>query len=88
MLRLLICLILLTGLVGCSKQEPTKAEVFKNEQSATLTPHGKIDPESVKETATGVSYETTDKSKWDVTMEKAADGQYRYGIPDRVGQSK
>jgi hypothetical protein len=88
LLRLSICLILLASLVGCNKQEPSKAEAFKADQSATLTPHGKINLDSVQETDRGVSYETTDKTKWDVSMEKAADGQYRYGTPDRVGQAK
>ncbi len=88
MLRSLICLALFTGLVGCSKQEPTRAEAFRNEQGATVTPHGRIILESVKESELGVSYETIDNTKWNVRMEKAADGQYRYGEPDQVKDSK
>jgi hypothetical protein len=83
--RLLVCLVVVSLLAGCSKQEPSKAEVFKSDQSATITPHGRIIPESVKETDDGrITYETEDESRWAVDMEKAPDGQYRYGKPEPV----
>jgi hypothetical protein len=63
--------------VGCGSD---KAGAFKAEQAHTVTPHGRIDQDSVEETAEGrIRYRTSDGMQWSVEMERAADGKYRYG---------
>jgi hypothetical protein len=62
----------------------SKVDYFKQSQSATMTPHGAIDPGSVKETPDGVEYRTSDGSTWRVAMEKTADGYRIRGEPDPV----
>jgi hypothetical protein len=61
-----------------------KVEYFKKTQGATMTPHGAIDLGSVKETADGVEYRTTDGSTWRVALEKTADGYRVRGDPEAV----
>lgn len=58
----------------------TKVEYFKAKQANTTTTHGEIDLTSVKETADGVEYKTTDGKRWRVKMEKTPDG-YSFAEP-------
>jgi hypothetical protein len=62
----------------------TKLEYFKEKQAATMTPHGTIDMNSVKETSEGVEYRTTDGNTWRVTMERTGDGWRTRGDPEPV----
>jgi hypothetical protein len=52
----------------------SKTEFFKETRIDVNTPQGKIDMDSVVETADGVEYKTADGSRWHVVMEKTADG--------------
>jgi hypothetical protein len=63
----------------------TKVEYFKEKQAATMTPHGAIDMNSVKETPDGVEYTTTDGNRWHVVLEPAPGGGWRVrGEPEPV----
>lgn len=74
----------LAMLCGCDAGTPSKTAAFKNAQRNAMTPHGKIDLESVRETSDGqISYTTTDGSRWTVSMDYAADGKPRFDQPVR-----
>jgi hypothetical protein len=62
----------------------SKVDYFKQAQSATMTPHGAIDMNSVKETTDGVEYRTTDGRTWRVAMERTTDGYRFRGDPEVV----
>ena len=61
-----------------------KVEAFKQQQSATMTPHGTIDMTSVKETPDGVEYRTSDGHSWRVALEWTANGWRPRGEPEEV----
>ena len=80
-------LLMLVLLLGCSEQRKPKAEVFREVQRPVVTPHGTIVPDSVQETPSGkIQYQTTDKSQWEVTMDRGPDGHWQYGQPKRLNQ--
>src|SRR5262249_16322995 len=72
------------GKVTGPSKPPTKLEDFKQKQAATMTAHGTIDMNSVKETPEGVEYRTTDGNTWRVTMERTGDGWRTRGDPEPV----
>jgi hypothetical protein len=59
------------------------AQYFREEQAATVTPHGKIKTETVTEVNGRIYYETEDGKTWSVTYRKRADGTYNYDTPSR-----
>ena len=71
-----------------SPKSPTpttsKVEAFRQQQSATMTPHGTIDMDSLKETPDGVEYRTSDGRRWRVAMEQSANGWRPRGEPEEV----
>ncbi len=91
--RVALLLLILIAVAGaqCRRNPPSpppvlrgKVEYFKQTQAATMTPHGAIDMDSVKETPEGVEYRTSDGHTWRVVMEPAGRG-YRYrGDPEEV----
>jgi hypothetical protein len=62
----------------------SRVEAFKEQQAATMTPHGTIDLKSVKETSDGVEYRTSDGHTWRVAMEWTANGWRPRGEPEEV----
>jgi hypothetical protein len=64
----------------------SKVEAFKQQQSATMTPHGTIDMKSVRETPDGVEYKTSDGHTWRVVLEWTATGWRPRGEPEEVKQ--
>jgi len=62
----------------------SKVEAFKQQQSATMTPHGAIDLNSVKGTPDGVEYRTSDGRTWRVALEWTASGWRPRGEPEEV----
>jgi L-lactate utilization protein LutB len=62
----------------------SKIEAFKEQQSATMTPHGTIDMKSVRETSDGVEYKTSDGHTWRVVLEWSANGWRPRGEPEEV----
>lgn len=87
----LLLLVLLA--VGCAKTDDkprkvtdtrTPAQYFKEEQAATVTPHGRIRTETVTERNGRIEYSTDNGMKWAVTYSKRADGTYRYDTPERL----
>jgi hypothetical protein len=93
-LRVLLLVLLVAACAGTSCRRParttvpkaplTKVEYFKQTQSATMTPHGSIVMDSVKETPDGVEYKTSDGSSWRVVVERTADGYRVHGSPEAV----
>ena len=75
---------------GCSSSTTSHAasrtagQYFKEQQSATMTPNGKIMVDTVTEKNDKIEYETQDGKKWRVTYSKQADGTYQYGTPDEL----
>jgi hypothetical protein len=67
---------------------PTKAqskvEFFTQTQKNTNTPHGKIDMNSVQETADGVEYRTADGRHWKVVLERTPTGWRVRGDPEEI----
>jgi hypothetical protein len=95
LIRLVLALLLVGACAGaqCRRSPPRppvaasnlgKVEYFKKTQGATMTPHGAIDLGSVKETADGVEYRTTDGNTWRVAMERTTDGYRIRGDPEAV----
>jgi hypothetical protein len=82
--------LLVGGLAGCGGETPpspttrSKVQIFKDDQGATMTPHGKIRLESVQEVNGRIQYQTDEGKTWQVDMTKKADGTYQYGTPDEV----
>src|SRR4051812_13264738 len=78
------------GVGGCdSKPSSTPpmlspGRYFKERQTSTVTPHGKIVIESVAEKDGQIEYKTEDGKQWRVTYSKQADGTYQYGTPEEV----
>jgi len=66
--------------VGCFPTGTAKspADYFRENQTATMTPHGKIKTETVEEKNGKITYQTTDGKKWQVGYSKRADGTYEY----------
>jgi hypothetical protein len=93
-LRVLLLVLLVVACAGASCRRParttvpkgplTKVEYFKQTQSATMTPHGSIVLDSVKETPDGVEYKTSDGSSWKVIVERTVDGYRVRGDPEAV----
>jgi len=92
----LLCAYLIAGLLGgCggsgsgsrppNKQDArSRVEYFRDTQGSTVTPHGKIKMETVREVDGKVQYQTDDGRTWRVEMTRQADGTYRYGTPEEV----
>ena len=57
---------------------------FKEQQSSTMTPHGKIMMDSVEEKDRKIQYKTEDGKTWRVGYSKRADGTYQYGMPEET----
>src|SRR3954468_10649050 len=84
---------LLTSVVGCGgtapgsdKQRlppapPSPAQYFKETQKSTMTTHGKVRTETVREQGDKIRYETDDGKKWIVGYSKRDDGTYDYQTP-------
>jgi hypothetical protein len=75
------------GSSATKKPEKSKVDYFKETQASTITTHGRIKMDSVKEVGGKIEYETDDESgvqKWHVDMTKLADGTYTYGMPEEV----
>jgi hypothetical protein len=81
--------------VGCAKSDSgggggkppdtrTPAQYFKEEQAATVTPHGRIRTETVTERNGRIEYSTDNGMKWSVSYSKRVDGTYRYDTPERL----
>jgi major membrane immunogen (membrane-anchored lipoprotein) len=94
-LRALFGTVVVVGLVvtiGCGDKSKTDkrsdtrtpGQYFKDEQSATVTPNGKILADSVEEKEGRIEYKTEDGKAWRVGYSKRADGTYQYGTPDEV----
>lgn len=98
-MRLLLHVLLGVGLVigsgsavGCCNSKTTSAppdtrtpgQYFKDQQSATMTPNGKIMTDSVTERDGKIEYGTEDGKRWRVRYSKQADGTYQYGTPEEV----
>ncbi len=75
------CLVL--AIIGCGGPV-SKVDQFKADQAATVTPHGRINLDSVSESNTGgINYQTQDGSSWKVQVGSSADGTARYNQPER-----
>ena len=74
------------GTLGANKvpDSRTPAQYFKDRQTATVTPHGKIRMNSVEEKDGKIRYQTEDGKMWGVEYSKQADGSYQYGTPETV----
>lgn len=89
--RLVFSFLLASVAAGCgggstapAPDNRTPAEKFRDSQRDTVTPHGKIDPGSVRDNSGKVDYDTTDGSKWTVDPPSAgADGTPQYRPPER-----
>ncbi len=87
-----VLLIVACAGTSCKKAAPPpiptkvlgKAEYFKQKQANTVTPHGTIDMDTVKETAEGVEYRTSDGRHWQVVMERTPTGWRVRGDPQEV----
>lgn len=64
----------------------TALQYFKDEQAATVTPHGRIRTDTVTQSGDRIEYSTDNGMKWSVTYTKRADGTYRYNTPERIEQ--
>jgi hypothetical protein len=100
LLRVLLGAVLIAGLasaVGCGPTpssgsgsttkvvvERTPGQYFKDQQSATMTPNGKIMIGTVTEKDGKIEYATEDGKRWRVSYSERADGTYQYGTPDEV----
>jgi hypothetical protein len=62
----------------------TAGQYFKDQQSATMTPNGKIMIDTVAEKDGKIEYATEDGKRWRVSYSKRADGTYQYGTPDEM----
>jgi hypothetical protein len=84
----LIIAMILSAMWGCSsKQADTRSALqhFKDEQAATVTPHGRIMMETVKELdSSSFLYQTEDGKHWAVQYSKRADGTYEYCTPEET----
>jgi hypothetical protein len=70
-------------LPGC-KEKKGPVDYFKETQTQTVTPHGRIRMQTVTEVSGGrIQYETDDGSVIQVRYEATKDG-YRYSDPQRV----
>ena len=72
------------GKGGRAPDTHTPLQYFKEEQAATVTPHGRIRTGTVTERSGNIEYETDNGMKWSVSYTKRADGTYRYGTPKRT----
>ena len=89
---IVVFVLVTSGLVGCgsngSDANQTETSIFKEEQSSTITPHGKIDADSVQEGSAGtVEYRTTDGRLWRTDMRNRADGTHSWTQPEEVKSS-
>jgi hypothetical protein len=60
------------------------AQYFKDQQTNTITPHGKILSASVREQEGKICYQTEDGKNWSVTPSQRPDGSYQYGTPEKI----
>jgi hypothetical protein len=84
LLRCALAALLIALCVGasCHRSSPppiptkilSKVEYFKEKQANTKVPHGTIDMNTVKETAEGVEYSTSDGRHWQAVMERTPTG--------------
>ncbi|MDY3560380.1 hypothetical protein R5W23_001614 [Gemmata sp. JC673] len=86
-----LLLVLLTAGCGKTDSAPQKvtdtrspAQYFKDEQAATVTPHGRIRTDTVTERNGRIEYSSDNGMKWSVGYSKRADGTYRYDAPERL----
>jgi hypothetical protein len=87
----LVVLVALTAL-GCRPKNTgeegasaSRVEYFKQKQAATVMSHGKINLDTVEETAGGkIKYQTEDGRTWVVDMKPDSKGGYSYGTPQAV----
>lgn len=92
-LRRVIVLSTLAAASGCGGGKPTPArshdprtpgQYFKEQQSSTMTPNGKIMTGTVADRDGKIEYATEDGKRWRVSYSKRADGTYQYGTPDEM----
>ena len=95
LLRIVLCLCAFVIVSGCgskseSKSKPaTPAEIFKQEQAGTMTPHGKIVPGSIRNGSDGrVKYGTSDGTTWQTRMIKHGDGSRSWAEPEPAEQTQ
>jgi hypothetical protein len=62
----------------------TPVEYFRDTQSATITPHGRVLADTATERDGKMEYATEDGKQWRVGYSKRADGMYQYGTPEEV----
>jgi hypothetical protein len=79
----------LAGRGGCgwpaeTPDTRTPGQYFRDEQEATVTPHGRILTDSVEERDGKIEYSTQDGRRWRVGFSKRADGTYEYETPEAV----
>jgi hypothetical protein len=92
LIRILLGVTLLAGAAGCggssSTPKPpdtrTPAQYFREQQSATVTPNGKIMTDTVTEQDGKIQYSTEDGKRWEVNHSKRADNTYEYGTPTEL----
>lgn len=72
-------------IVGCSNESvpPDPATHFNQTQGHTVTPHGRVVPNSATDESGYIHYETEDGSKWRVRY-NADEGDYRYGNAESI----
>lgn len=69
---------------ACGSPDLSPADQFREDQAATVTPHGPIDLKSVKGNANGeIDYVTADGTPWVTRPSAAPDGTHRYDAPTR-----
>jgi hypothetical protein len=79
-----VALAIACGGGGAVPDKRTPGQYFKEEQGATITPHGKIRTDTVEERNGKIEYSTQDGHRWSVDYSKRADGTYDYRTPEPV----
>jgi hypothetical protein len=72
---------------GHSSSEPdtrTPEQYFREQQAATVTPHGKIVEGSVQQQSDKIEYRTEDGRRWRVGYSSHAGGGYHFDTPEEI----
>lgn len=78
------CGLLLTSLAGCGSSPSSPAQQFVLDQTGINTPHGQIDPASVRDIEGVIQYQTSNGKFWTVSWRRLPDGTREYGTPEEV----